>query len=441
VRAKIFQSLRIRNFRLYATGQLIKLVGLWMLFIAQDWLVLELSGDSATALGLVMALQFTPVLLLTLFGGQLADRYDKRKLLIVANSVFAGLALILGLLVATGVVQLWHVFGFAAAYGVVQAVETPTRQSFWSELVGPDLLPNALSLGSATFNTARIVGPAVAGVGIAWFGTGTVILATGVMALAPVVMAVQLRPAELYRPDPGKVAASDTRILDGLKYVWQRADLVLVMALVLVVCMMGFNFQLTLAVLAKTVFRTGAEAFGLLSTALAVGALVGAVPGAVRRVRPSVYAVLGAAVAFASFETLLGLAPTFWSALVLAAVTGFFMISFAQAANQRVQLGVDAAVRGRVVALYILVFFGTTPLGAPLVGWIAQEFGPRAGIWVGGVTSLVAAVVVGLVQIRRSNARIRLHLRPRPHVHVNEPARDGVPAVDLRLPELRAAVR
>jgi MFS family permease len=437
----IFRSLRVRNYRLFATGQLIKLIGVWMLFITQDWLVLELSGNSGTALGLVTALQFTPVLLLSLYGGQLADRYDKRKLLIIANAVFVGLALTLGLLVTFGLVRLWEVFAFAAACGVVTAIETPTRQAFWSELVGSELLPNALSLGSATFNIARLVGPAIAGVGIAWLGTGSVILVTAAMAVGPVVLQLRIRAADLYRPEPAALTARETRILDGLRYVWHRPDLVLVMALVLVVGLLGFNFQLTLAVLAKTVYHTGAASFGLLTSALATGALAGALAGAARRSRPSVYAVLLAAVAFATFETMLGFAPTLWFAVLLAAPTGFFMIFFAQASNQRVQLGVDALFRGRVMALHVLVFFGTTPLGAPLVGWLTEAYGPRVAIWLGGLASLVATVVIGLVQIRRSRATVLLHLRPSLHVHVTEPAREGVPAVDVRLPGTRAAAR
>lgn len=428
--AKVFRSLRVRNFRLYTIGQLIKLIGVWMLFIAQDWLVLDLSRDSATALGVVASLQFLPVLLLSLYGGQLADRYDKRKLLIVANAALTVLCLALGVLVTIGLVRLWEVFGFAAATGVVTAVETPTRQAFWSELVGTDLLPNALSLGSATFNSARIVGPALAGVGIAAFGTGPVILLTGLMCLAQVVLAARIRAADLYRPDPLTLPARETRILDGLRYVWRRADLVLVMVLVLIAGMFGFNFQLTLAVLAKTEFHTGARSFGLLTTALAVGALVGALAGAVRRSRPSVYAVLGAAFAFAGFEIVLAFAPVFWAAAALAVPTGFFMIYFAQAANQRVQLGVDALFRGRVMALYILVFLGTTPLGAPPIGWLSEQFGPRAGIAVGGLASLLAAVVVGAVQMRRTDARLHLHLRPRPRLHVKELA--NLPAGSAR---------
>jgi MFS family permease len=427
--------------RLFLAGQLTKLVGLWMLFIAQDWLVLELTGNSGTALGLVTALQFTPVLLLTLYGGKLADRFDKQKLLIASNTVFAALALAMGGLVATGVVELWHVFVFAAGAGTISAVETPTRQAFWSELVGTDLLPNALSLGSATFNVARLVGPAVAGVGIALWGTGTVILITGAMSVAAVLLQLRIRPADLHRAEPGTVAASDARVIDGLRYVGRRPDLILVMTLVMVLGLFAFNFQLTLAVLSKTVFHTGAESFGLITSGLATGALVGALVAGLRRNRPSVYAVLLAAILFAAFEAVLGLAPTFGVAVLLSVPTGFFMIYFAQAANQRIQLGVDPPFRGRVMALHVLLFFGTTPLGAPIVGWVAENVGARASIWLGGLISLAAALTVGAVQLRRSRARVLVHLRPRPHLHVTEPGLDGAPAVELRMPKLRPAVR
>jgi predicted MFS family arabinose efflux permease len=188
------------------------------------------------------------------------------------------------------------------------------------------------------------------------------------------------------------------------------------------------------------VFHTGAEAFGLITSALAAGALCGALVAALRRNRPSVYAVLLAAILFATFETVLGFAPTFWLAIVIAVPTGFFMIYFAQAANQRVQLGVDPQFRGRVMALHVLVFFGTTPVGAPIVGWIAEEYGARASIWLGGLASL-AAMLVALVQLRRSHATVLLHLRPRPHLHVTEPGRDGSPALELRMPRLPATVR
>jgi MFS family permease len=437
--ADMFRSLKVRNYRLFATGNLIRLVGTWMMFVAQDWLVLSLSHDSATALGLVTALQFTPILLLTLYGGQLADRYDKRKLLMSASTALALLALILGVLVSTGLVELWQVYVIAAGVGTVTSIETPVRQSFVSEVVGRDLLPNALSLSAATFNTARIVGPALAGVAIGLLGTGPVFLTTGVLGVAPLVALWRMRPAELHRADPRAVAARDARIVDGLRYVWHRPDLAMPLALMLLIGMFGFNFQLTLAVLAKTTFRVHASSFGLLTTALAIGSLAGALAGTGRRGRPSVYVVLAGAVGFGLLETVVAFAPDFYAAMVLLVPTGFCMIFFAQASNQRVQLGTDAEFRGRVMALYVLVFFGTTPIGAPLVGWLSERYGPRSGIWIGGLISLAAAVAAAVVQVRRVDAQVRVHLRPLPHLHVHEPARDGVPARELRVPAARQA--
>ncbi|MFI6130161.1 MFS transporter [Micromonospora sp. NPDC051141] len=418
----MFQSLRVRNYRLFATGQLIKLIGVWMMFIAQDWLVLELSDNSATALGVVTALQFTPVLLLTLLSGRLADRYDKRMLLFVANAFWTVLALGMSMLVVTGVVRLWHVFAFAALLGVANAVETPVRQAFVSELVGVTLLPNALSLNAAVFNSARIIGPAVAGLAIAAFDVGPVFLVTALSSVAPLVNVVKMRPAELHRKDlPPAGERDQARVVDGLRYVARRPDLLLPMVVMSVIGMSLFNFQLTLAALAKTVFNTGAASFGLFSTVLAVGALVGALAGTGRRSRPSVWLVLGAAIGCASFGTLVGLAPAYWMVVALLPPTGFFMIFFAQAANQRVQLGVDASFRGRVMALWVLVFLGTNPVGAPIIGWTAETFGAGASIWIGGLISLAAALLALTWQLRRSGARLRLRVLPMPRFYVVSP--------------------
>jgi MFS family permease len=412
VRAKLsttFQSLTVRNYRLFATGQLTKLIGVWMMFIAQDWLVLELSGDSATALGVVTALQFTPVLLLTLLSGRLADRYDKRLLLFVSNAAWSVLSLVMSVLVVTGAVRLWHVFVFAALLGVANAVETPVRQAFVSELVGMSLLPNALSLSAATFNTARIIGPAAAGVAIAAFDVGPVFMISAVSSLAPLVTVVRMRPAELHRAELPPIEERDSaRVVDGLRYVARRPDLLLPMALMSVIGMVLFNFQLTLAALAKTVFNTGAASFGLFTTALAVGALAGALAGSGRRERPSVYVVIGAALAFGVLGTLVGLAPAYWLVVLLLLPTGFFMVYFAQASNQRVQLGVDAAFRGRVMALWVLVFLGTNPIGAPLIGWVAEEYGAGASIWLGGLISIATAAIALAWQLRRTGSRLRL---------------------------------
>ncbi|MFG1838828.1 MFS transporter [Micromonospora sp. NPDC049175] len=415
----MFQSLQVRNYRLFASGQLIKLIGVWMMFIAQDWLVLDLSNNSATALGVVTACQFTPVLLLTLLSGRLADRYDKRVLLFAANAFWSLLALGMSLLVLTDLVQLWHVFAFAALLGTANAVETPVRQAFVSELVGTPLLPNALSLNAAVFNSARIVGPAVAGLAIAAFNVGPVFLFTAVSSIAPLVNVVRMRTADLHRDAllPRDERAS-ARVIDGLRYVWRRPDLLLPMAVMSVIGMSLFNFQLTLAALAKTVFHTGAASFGLFSTALAVGALGGALSGTGRRSRPSVWLVLGAAIACASFGTLVGLASVYWLVVVLLVPTGFFMVFFAQAANQRVQLGVDAAFRGRVMSLWVLVFLGTNPVGAPLIGWVAEHFGAGASIWMGALISLAAALIALTWQLRRSGARLRFRVLPMPRFYV-----------------------
>jgi len=421
-----FQSLQIRNYRLFATGQLISLIFGWVQITAQDWLVLELSHGSASALGVVTALQFAPMLLFTLYAGKLADRFDKRYLLIVANLLWFVLAALMGALVVSGAVLLWQVYVFAALWGVVTAVETPVRQSFVSELVGKPLLPNAMSLNAATFNTARILGPALAGLTIAALGTGTAFVVNAASYVFPVVALARMRAGELHRENR-QVSAAEARVVDGLRYVWRRHDLLLPVVLILVVGMVGFNYQLTLPVLAKNVFHTGAATFGLLVTALAAGALMGALAGTRRRARPSAWLVLGAAIGYGALGTLAGFMPTYGLTALVMVPTGFAQIFLAQAANQRVQLGTDAEMRGRVMALYILAFLGTNPIGAPLVGWFAEVFGPRASIWAGGAISLAAALAALLWQLRRSQTRIRLRLRPTPGIYLWQGEAHGVP--------------
>ena len=424
---KTFQSLTVRNYRLFATGQLIKLIGVWMMFVAQDWLVLTLSGDSAPAVGVTVAMQFTPVLLLTLIGGSLADRYDKRKLLLLANAAFASFSVVLAVLVVTGTVQLWHVFVAAAATGMANAIENPARQAFVSELVGSTLLPNALALNSAVFNSARIIGPAAAGGAIALFGLGPTFLIATAGAVAPLVSLTRMRPAELLRePLPPRGERAKARISDGLRYVMRRHDLVLPIAMIMVVGGAGFNFQVTLPVLSKVVYGTGAAAFGLLAAALAAGSLAGALAGSWRRSRPSAYVVLGAALGFGACAILVGLASPYWLVFALLLPTGFFAIFFAQSANQRVQLGSDPAFRGRVMALYILVFLGTTPLGALAVGWWAERYGAESAIWLGGLASLLAAFAGLTWQLRHHGEQLRVQIRPQPRLYVVRP--DPAPA-------------
>jgi MFS family permease len=414
-----FHSLRVRNYRLFATGQLVKLVGVWMMFTAQDWLVLDLSGNSPGALGAVASLQFLPVLLLTLYAGKLADRFDKRRLLVAANAAFAVTAIAFAILVASGHVRLWHVFLFAGLLGIANAVETPVRQAFVSELVELPLLPNALALSAATFNTARIGGPALAGVALAVFDTGPVFLIATVLAIAPIFSYARMRAADLHPAE--RQAKKDARILDGLRYVGKRSDLLMPMCLMFVVGMIGFNFPVTLAALAKIDFNAGPSTFGLLTTALAVGALGGALAGSARRARPGAYLVIGAAITFGALEFVVGFAPSFVVAMLLLVPTGFFSIYLAQAANHRVQMGVDPEFRGRVMALYVLVFLGTTPIGASLAGWWGERFGVASSISGAGIVCFVASVLALVWQLRNSGERLSLTMRPRPRLRLVPP--------------------
>jgi MFS family permease len=394
----MFRSLRVRNYRLYAAGQLVSLTGTWMQRVAQDWLVLELT-NSGTALGIVTALQFLPSLLFGLWGGVLADRYDKRKLLLATQTGLALVALILGVLDVTGIVQYWQVLVLALLLGLVSAVDSPVRQSFAVEMVGPDDLTNAVGLNSTIFNSARILGPAVAGVVIAAVGTGWAFVANAISSIAVLTGLALMRPSEL-RPSPA-IDRVRGQLRAGLRYVWHRQDLLLTMILVFVVGTFGLNFQITTALLAKQVFHRTATGYGLLSTALAVGACVGAVLATRRRTRPSLLFLLLAALSFGLLEIIAGSMPGFGGTALILVLVGLAMLSFTTAANSSVQLGVEATMRGRVMALYLMCFLGGTPLGAPIVGWVASTVGPRWGMIGGGVVCMAVAVGMALYLVRQ----------------------------------------
>ena len=395
----MFRSLRVRNYRLYASGQVVSLTGTWMQRVAQDWLVLVLSDNSGTALGVVLALQFGPSLLFSLWGGVLADRYDKRTILLCTQSTMIVLAVVLGLLDVTGAVQLWHVYLLAGLLGVVSALDVPARQSFVVEMVGPADLANAVSLNSAIFNSARIIGPALAGVLIAVTDTGWVFLGNAVLTLAVITVLLLMRPEELHRSPP--TGRSPGQLREGLRYVRSRPDLLLPMTLVFVVGTFGLNFPVTMALMARQVFGHGAASYGLLSTAIAVGSLAGALASTRRTSRPTTRFLIGATLAFGLLEALVGVMPTFASVVVLLVPTGLAALSFTIAANSSVQLGSDPAFRGRVMALYLMCFLGGTPLGAPLIGLLSDAFGPRAGVSAGGVVCVLAAGVAAVVVARR----------------------------------------
>lgn len=412
----MFRSLHVRNYRLYASGQLISLTGTWMQRVAQDWLVLELT-NSGTALGIVTALQFGPSLLLGLWGGVIADRGDKRRILLATQTGLALAALVLGLLDVAGVVAYWHVLVLATVLGLIAAVDTPVRQSFVVEMVGRDDLANAVAINSTIFNSGRIIGPAVAGVMITAVGTGWAFVANAASSIAVIAGLALMRTAELHPSPP--VARGKGQLREGFAYVRSRSDLVLAMLLVFVVGTFGLNFQITTALIAKQVFHRSASGYGLLSTALAVGAFGGAVLATRRVRRPSQAFLVSAAGAFGVLEILAGLMPGFDSTAALLVPTGLAMLTFTTAANSSVQLGVEPTMRGRVMALYLVCFMGGTPLGAPIIGWAAGAFGPRWGLVGGGLVCVVAAVLLAALVARRRGLRpadVVTRLRPGPAV-------------------------
>jgi len=385
------QSLKVRNYRLYFSGQLISLTGTWAQRVAQDWLVLQLT-NSGTVLGIVTALQFAPALLFSLYGGALADRGDKRRLLLLTQAGMGVVALVLGLLDVTGNVRLWHVLALAAALGVVSAIDTPIRQSFVVEMVGGPDLPNAVALNSTTFNLARIVGPAVAGLVISAYGTGWAFLGNAASTIAVLLGLGLMRPAELFPSTP--VDREPGQYLAAIRYVRSRSDLVLPMLVMFIIGTFGFNYQISIALIAKQVFHRGADSFGLLSTALAIGATAGALAATLRRRRPSRLFLIAAAGAFSVTEIVAGSMPSFTLTALALIPAGLCMITLAQSANATVQLGVEPTMRGRVMGLYILCFMGGTPVGAPIVGWAAELLGPRWAMLGGGLVCLLTSVLL-----------------------------------------------
>jgi MFS family permease len=413
----VFQSLKVRNYRLFASGQVVSLSGTWMQRVAQDWLVLNLSHNSGSAVGITTGLQFAPVLIFGMYGGVLADRYRKRRILVLTQVAMGLLALGLGLLDLTGAVQLWHVYALAFALGIASAIDAPARQAFVTELLGPSLLANAVGLNSATFNFARVLGPAVAGVLIAATGTSWVFLINATSFIAVIGCLLAMKEDDLYVGKP--VARRPGAIREGFAYVRHRPELMAIIGLIGVVGMLGFNFQLTSALLTKNTFHKGASSYGLISAVYATGSLLGALVSAKRGRLGRRRLVFVAAAAYGLIEILAGLMPTFWAFFALLVPFGFATMTFSNAANTTVQLGVAPSMRGRVMALYIMIFLGGTPIGAPLIGWIAEVAGPRWSLITGGIASAGAAVVAALYLARREKLRLEPHLlRRRPHVHV-----------------------
>jgi MFS family permease len=432
----MFRSLRVRNYRLFASANLVSNTGTWMQRIGQDWLVLQLSGDNGIALGLITALQFGPSLLLSAYGGVLGDRYDKRRLLLITQALMGVLALVLGLLVATGGIALWHVFVLAGLLGAVSAIDAPVRQAFVSEMVGPELLPNAVSLNSTIFNGARLVGPAVAGVliGASSGNTAPAFFVNAASFAFTIAALVVMRAGELRRSAP--VGRKKGQLREGVRYTAAHRDLVLAMALVFLVGTFGFNYQVTIALMAREQFGLGAQDFGLLSTAFAVGSLSGALLSTRRSARPRQRFLVVSSVVFGLLTVVSGLMPSYAAFAVLLVPTGAAALVFSVAANSYVQLGADPHMRGRVMALYFMCFMGGTPLGAPLIGWISEHLGAPWGLVLGGAVVVVAGVGAGLYLARGRRVRLEAHVAPpRLALHVSRPLGTAVPSPPLRAAE------
>ncbi|WP_107066078.1 MULTISPECIES: MFS transporter [unclassified Streptomyces] len=411
-KSSMFSSLKIRNYRLFFIGQVVSNTGTWMQRIAQDWLVLSLTGSSA-AVGITTALQFLPMLLFGLYGGVLVDRLPKRPALLVTQTAMAVTGLALAALTLSGHVQVWHVYVAAFAVGLATVVDNPARQSFVSEMVGPEQLQNAVSLNSANFQSARLVGPAVAGLMITGVGTGWAFLANGLSFAAPIAGLLLMRARELHVVE--RAPRGKGQLREGLRYVAKRPELIWPIVLVGFIGTFGFNFPVWLSAYADDVFHAGAGAYSLFNTLMAVGSLVGALLAA-RRGTARLRVLIAAALAFGTLETVAAVAPSYWLFALLMVPIGVFGLTVNVTANTAVQMGTDPAMRGRVMALFMMVFMGGTPLGAPVVGWITDTYGARVGFAAGGVVSAVAAAAIGLVLARIGGLRLSVgwhHGHPR----------------------------
>lgn len=390
-RAGVFRSLRNFNYRIWAAGALVSNIGTWMQRTAQDWLVLtQLTHHDASAVGTVMALQFGPQLLLLPWTGFASDHYNQRKLLMATQATMGILALALGLLTVTGRVRLWHVYVFALLSGCASAFDAPVRQTFVAELVGDAELPNAVALNSTSFNAARMIGPAVAGLLIASVGTGWAFLFNGMSFVAVLASLSLLRVSGLH----GNARAHRTKgsLTEGLRYVWSRSDLKAILLMLFLIGTFGLNFSIFISTMAVSVFHTDARGYGLLSSIMAIGTVSGALLAAGRD-RPRFMSLLIGAAIFGLGCALAAVAPDYWSFAGALVVIGGAALTFTNATNSLMQLTTEPAMRGRVMALRVAIALGGTPIGAPALGWVADHLGPRWALGVGAASGFAAATV------------------------------------------------
>ena len=390
--ANTFRSLRNYNYRLWAAGALVSNVGTWMQRVAQDGLVLtQLTHNNASAVGVVMALQFGPQMLMLPFSGFAADFFDRRRLLMATQAAMGLCALVLGLLTITGLVQLWHVYVIAFCHGVSAAFDAPARQTFVSDLVGEKDLPNAVALNSTSFNAARMVGPAVAGLLIATVGTGWAFLLNalsfgGVLCSLTFLRLGDLHPSRRASRAPGGFVA-------GFRYVWARPDLRAILLMLFLIGTFGMNFQLYISAMAVKVFHTDAGGYGLLASMMAVGTVTGALLAAGRE-KPRIELLLSGAAVFSVGCAVAAVMPSYWLFGATLVVIGMSALTITNSTNSLMQLSTEPAMRGRVMAIRLAVAMGGTPIGAPFVGWVADRFGARWALGVGAIAGFLAALVM-----------------------------------------------
>jgi MFS family permease len=388
-----FRSLRGHNYRLWASGAIVSNVGTWMQRTAQDWIVLtELTHNNATAVGIVMALQFGPQVFLLPLTGFAADYLDRRKLLIATQTGMGLLALGLGILCVTGLVQLWHVYVFALLLGIVSAFDGPARQTFVSELVNETDLPNAVALNSASFNAARMIGPAVAGVLIAVTGSGWVFIINAASFAAVLVSLSLLRMNELFLRK--RAVGSSGGFVEGFRYVWRRPDLTTVLFMLFLIGTFGFNFPIYISTMSVSVFHSGASEYGLLTSTMAIGSVAGALLAAGRD-KPRFGLLVAGTAVFGISCGLAALMPNYWLFGGVLIVIGIAAQTFSTSTNALVQLSTEPIMRGRVLAILLAMLLGGTLIGAPIVGWVADTFGPRMALAVGS-SSGFASLLVGI---------------------------------------------
>lgn len=398
-----FASMRYVNYRYWFVASLIASTGAWLQRVAQDWYVLTVLTDHDSGqVGIVTALQFLPIILFSASAGVLADRISGRRLLQCTQAGVGLVSLVMGLVVLTGTGELWHQYILAFVSGTISAVDTPARQAFVGELVPPDKMANAVALNATAFHAARLIGPASAGLFIDWWGVGPVFLIDAGMFAAPIIALFLMRADRLYPRT--LIPRARGQLREGIAYVRGRTDICIILVTIFVVSALGMNFQLTSALMATTVFGKSAGSFGVLSTFMALGSILGST--AVARRSPRLRAILMGAAFYGTAEILLGLSPSYWWFAFLAVPTGYGMLTMNTSANALMQTRTDPDKRGRIMALYSLVYLGATPIGSPIIGRIGALFGARWAILVGGIASLSIAVACGVWAMIHWKARV-----------------------------------